>query len=100
MVALASASAATEGDGGVRRDENGEGGPNGNGVPTERRGSDVPDDLLPTDQLALLAMVQQLLSTTLAPVLAQVSAVVERQDVLERRSSLSMLDSDAPNTVL
>ena len=36
MVALASASAATEGDGGVRRNENGEGGPNGNGVPTER----------------------------------------------------------------
>ena len=44
-------------------------------------------------------MVQQLLSTTLAPVLAQVNAVVERQDVLERRGSLSMLDSDAPNAV-
>eukprot|EP01046_Picozoa_sp_COSAG06_P041584 COSAG06_NODE_5179_length_3656_cov_3.704245_4_plen_168_part_00 len=84
----------------MRGNENGEGGPNGNGVPTEHRGSGVPNGV-PTEQLELLAMMQQLLSATIAPVLAQVNAVVERQDVLERRGSLSMIDSgDAPNAVV
>ena len=48
-------SAVTEGDGEERANENGEGGPNGNGAPTEQRGSGVP-----TEQLELLAMMQQL----------------------------------------